>query len=97
MSQLTYRPELECQVPAGNGGATVEVCVADINGQAQCRHVARGYLTGDPQKPYLPVEVLVWDYREDRAFVDLPGTSQSGPSRIWVPLHHLRPEDRLIA
>jgi hypothetical protein len=91
MCQLNYLPEIECAIASENGDSRVQVDVADVKGDIQHVEVAREFLTGEGDKSYLPVEVLVYDYAQGRALVDLPGTAEPGQSRVWVPLSGLRP------
>jgi hypothetical protein len=91
MAEITYLPEVECEVvkEAGLFGTSV-VSVADEDGNKQFLRVARGDVARQGGKAYLGVGVVRLDYAGGRALVELPAEADSGSRRVWVPFTRFR-------
>jgi hypothetical protein len=92
--EVTYLPEVECEVAVPKGlFDTAVVGVPDVTGNKQFLRVPKGYVTRDNGKTYLPIGVVELDYRQRRALVELPHEADSGVRRLWVPFTSFRRQD----
>jgi hypothetical protein len=90
MSIRTYLPEIECLVRPGNDNRVL-VTLTDTEAGEHQLAVVHDFVNHHEGKCWLPVQVLVFDFDRQRALIDLPGTSESGITRLWIPLNYFRP------
>jgi hypothetical protein len=90
--ELTYYPEVECVVVVPEGAADTKVIyVADEDAQKHYLRVGKSGTASHSGKTYLPIGIVVMDYKGERALVELPTEPDSGVRRIWVPFSNFRP------
>lgn len=78
--------------PQGRRGpGTVVVSVKDEKGRKQFLTVSNGMIAEEAGKSYLAIGVVEVDSRNGRVLIELPQESDSGVSRLWVPLSSFRP------
>jgi hypothetical protein len=65
------------------------VGVRDTRGHRQFLRVAEHFLTFENGKYYLPVGLVMVNYKEQAALVELPHEADSGANRLWVPFSSL--------
>lgn len=92
MTEITYLPEVVCDVSEGLTGSDVTVSVRDVDGFEQFVHVLPSMVNSTSGTPYLPVGVIDVDYRNKRVLVELPIEADSGTSRMWIPIDSFRVE-----
>ncbi|MDE2095796.1 MAG: hypothetical protein KGL39_00955 [Patescibacteria group bacterium] len=94
MMEITYLPEVECNVTVQNGILNTQVVyVPDENGNRQYLRVSEGSLVIKWNKTYLPVGIVQLDYKGKRALVELPQEADSGVRRLWVPFDRFCPDE----
>lgn len=88
MSQVMYIDEVECSVTPADHDHVIAV-VQGERGEVRRVRIRRDAVSEAAGKTYLPMQVMAYDYAEQRAYVDLPGAA-AGDTRLWVPLRRLR-------
>jgi hypothetical protein len=95
VTEITYLPEVECDVAVENGILDTHVVgVPDETNNRQYLRVAKGYVVREGGKTYLPVGIVHLDYRGKRALIELPQEADSGTRRLWVPFSRFRKQDQ---
>jgi hypothetical protein len=93
MTEITYLPEVECDVTVTDGiRDTQVVAVPDETGNRQFLRVGKGTVVQAGGKTYLPIWVVQLDNKGRRALVELPQEADSGTRRLWVPFARFRPQ-----
>ena len=90
MSESTYFMEIECTATPSDLHDTQVVTVVDDAGHGQFLRVARGFLTEEGGRTYLPIRLIELDRADGRALVQLPYEADSGANRIWVGMGRFR-------
>jgi hypothetical protein len=91
MVEITYLPEVECEVTTESGILDTQViAVPDESGNRQYLRVGKGVVTRSGGKTYLPIGIVELDRRNRRALVELPLEADSGARRLWVPFDNFR-------
>jgi len=84
MAEVTYTPEVRCEVSEGSRDTEVTVCVRDGTGFRQFMQVTRAMVNTYDEKPYLPVGIIQVDRKARRALIELPTEADSGVNRMWM-------------
>jgi hypothetical protein len=84
MSEITYLPEVRCEVSAGWRDTEITVCVRDANGAGQYMQASPTMVNYYNQTPYLPVGIIQVDRAGRRVLVELPTEADSGVNRMWI-------------
>lgn len=92
MAEVTYLPEVECEVLEGIRESEVTVGVADESGNRQYLTVDGEFVNREGDRAYLPVGIVRVDRANRRVLIELPRESDSGFSRLWVPFSSFRLE-----
>ena len=90
MRQVSYYPEVECEARKGDADWEVVVGVTDEKGRKQFLSVSDGMIAEEEGKTFLAIGVVEVDSRNGRVLIELPQESDSGVSRLWVPLRSFR-------
>jgi hypothetical protein len=93
MTELTYLPEVRCEVTVGGilpSGVTARIL--DPEGRRQFVQVTRGMINRWGETDYLPVGIVEIDRRRRRVLIELPTEADSGANRMWVRFDDLRTE-----
>jgi hypothetical protein len=93
MIEITYLPEIECQVSEGLRENEYAIAVADEKGRRQHLRINKKLVASVDGKHYLPVGIVDLDYRAKRALVELPHESDGGVNRLYVPFSSFRTEE----
>jgi hypothetical protein len=91
MAELTYFPEVQCEVTVGGllpRGVTARV--ADVEGRHQFVQVTSGMINRWSDRDYLPVGIVEIDRKKRRVLIELPAEADSGAHRLWVRFDDLR-------
>jgi hypothetical protein len=92
MAEVSYYPEIECEVFPSQLLDTEIIGVPDVSGKRQFLRVAKGFTVRDNNKQYLPVGIVRLDYDNKRALIELSREADSGANRLWVPFSSFRQE-----
>lgn len=93
MSEITYLPQVECEINVLNGLLDTQVVgVPDEKDNRQYFRIGKGAVVEFEGKTYVPVGIVQLDYKSQRGLVELPQEADSGVRRIWVPFVRFRPE-----
>ncbi len=92
MTEITYLPEVRCELSEGFTDSDITVSVRDVEGREQYIHVLPSLVNSTHGTPYLPVGVIDVDYRNNRVLIELPIEADSGTSRMWIPIDSFRVE-----
>lgn len=92
MAEITYLPEVRCEVSEGLTDREITVSVQDVEGREQYIHVHPTMVNSRIETPYLPVGVIDIDRRNRRVLIELPIEADSGTSRMWIPVDSFRVE-----
>jgi hypothetical protein len=84
MADVTYRPEVRCELSEGFRDTEVTVCVRDETGFRQFMQVSRAMVNSYDGKTYLPVGIIEVDRKARRALIELPTEADSGVNRMWM-------------
>jgi hypothetical protein len=90
MSEINYRPEVQCEVSEGLTGSDVTVCIQDLSGNDQYIHVLPSMVNWVSDVPYLPIGIINVDQRNRRVLIELPTEADSGANRMWMPFEKFR-------
>ena len=90
MKEITYLPEIECEIKAGFLVNELAVAVADERGNRQHLRVNQHLVAHENGKHYLAIGIVELDLRKKRALVELPHEADSGANRLWVPFISFR-------
>ncbi len=97
MSEITYLPEVRCEVSEGLTDRDFTVSVKDIEGRDQYIHVTQSMVDGRGGTTYLPVGIINVDRRNRRVLIELPTEADSGANRMWIPFSSFRTESGVPA
>ena len=97
MSEITYLPEVRCEVSEGLTERDITVSVKDIDGGEQYIHVLPSMVNRENVTTYLPVGIINVDRRNRRALIELPTEADSGANRLWIPFDSFRAESGVPA
>ena len=90
MQEMTYYPEVRCEVQEGglmpNG---ITVTLRDEQGRRQFIQVTRGLINRHGDEDYLAVGFVEIDRRGRRVLVEFPAEADSGANRMWVGFNSL--------
>ncbi len=92
MPEVTYLPEVECDVSPGLLPNQLGVGVTGEDGRTHSLLVGKGQVAHVGGKHYLAVGIVELDYRLKRALIELPTEADSGANRLWLPFKRFRPE-----
>jgi hypothetical protein len=92
MSEVTYLPEVLCDVSEGLTGRDITVSITDIEGRDQYIHVLPTMVNRENRTTYLPVGIINLDYPRRRVLVELPIEADSGVNRMWMSFDAFRIE-----
>jgi hypothetical protein len=92
MPEITYLPEVACDVSPGLLDTLVTVGVPDETGNRHYLEVSKGFVTWQNGQAYLPVGIVELDSRKQRALVELPAEAASGANRLWIPFSSFHAE-----
>lgn len=93
MTELTYHPEVKCEVSLGGllpEGVTARI--RDAEGRRQFVQVTSGLINRWGGTDYLPVGIVAIDRKRRWALIELPAEADSGTNRMWVKFDDLRRE-----
>ena len=85
MSELTYLPEVRCEVSEGLRDTEVTVCVRDEKDFRQFMQVTRSMVNEHGDSSYLPVGIIQVDRKARRVLIELHTEADSGVNRMWMP------------
>jgi hypothetical protein len=97
MSEITYQPEVCCQVSEGLTGSDITVSIRDIDGRDQYIHVLPSMVNQENGTTYLPVGIINIDRRQRRVLIELPIEADSGANRMWMAFDAFRTESGVPA
>jgi hypothetical protein len=97
MSEITYLPEVRCEVSEGLTDRDYTVSVKDITGRDQYIHVIKSMVNEENGTTYLPVGIINVDRRNSRVHIELPTEADSGANRMWIPFDSFRTESGVPA
>jgi hypothetical protein len=97
MPEVTYFPEIRCDLSDGLTASDVTVCVRDTKRREQYIHVLPSMVNWVSGTPYLPVGVIKVDDRKREVLIELPIEADSGMNRMWVPFDAFRVETGVLA
>jgi hypothetical protein len=92
MSEITYLPEVRCEVSEGLTERDITVSVQDIDGADQYIHVLPSMVNRENGTTYLPVGIVNVDRRSRRVLIELPTEADSGANRMWIAFDSFRSE-----
>jgi hypothetical protein len=92
MAEITYLPEIRCEMAPGFLDREWAVSVPDETGKRQGLRVNKRLVSEVGGRHYLAIGVVELDYKRKRALVELPHEADSGANRLWVPFSFFRPE-----
>jgi hypothetical protein len=93
MAEITYLPEVECQVSSSDLLDTYIVGVRDaVSKKTHFLRVSKSFVNQDNKKTYLPIGVVRLDYDNQKALIELPREADSGANRLWVSFSSFRPD-----
>ena len=95
MSEITYLPEVQCEVSEGLMGSDITVCIRDTDGREQYIHVLPSMVNLVAGITYLPVGIINVDQHKGRVLIELPTEADSGANRMWMPFERFRSEVRV--
>jgi len=91
MNEVTYFPEVECEVfPGGFIPNAASAALKDLSGRTQFVQVTTGLINNYEGKNYLPVGLVEIDRHQRRVLIELPVEADSGANRMWVSFDSLR-------
>ena len=90
MHEMTYLPQVRCEISEGLTESDRTVCVSDIEARQQFIHVLPSMINLVAGQPYLPVGVIEIDSRNKRVLIELPIEADSGVNRMWMPISAFR-------
>ena len=92
MSEITYLPEIRCEISEGLTERDITVSVQDIDGADQYIHVLPSMVNRENGTTYLPVGIINVDRRGRRVLIELPTEADSGANRMRIPFDSFRSE-----
>ena len=92
MPEVTYLPNIRCEVSEGLLDTDITVCVTDVDGREQYMHVLPSMVNREGGLTYLPVGIIKIDRRDHRVLIELPIEADSGVNRMWIPFSSFRVE-----
>jgi hypothetical protein len=95
--EVTYLPEVQCEVSEGLTGDDITVSVRDVDGRDQYMHVLPSMVNRENGTTYLPVGIINVDRRNERLLIELPTEADSGINRMWIPFDSFRTESGITA
>jgi hypothetical protein len=95
MAEVTYLPEVECEVTSSRALPDTEIVgVKDVSGNTHYLRIGKGTTRRAGGKHYLRVGVVDLDRPGGRALVELPLEADSGVRRVWIPFGRFRQQDK---
>lgn len=92
MYEVTYLPQVRCELSEGLMGEDITVSVRDIDGRDQYIHVLPTMVNRENGTAYLPVGIIKVDRPGQRVLIELPTEADSGVNRMWMAFDSFRIE-----
>jgi hypothetical protein len=97
MREITYLPEVRCEVSEGLTERDITVSVKDVEGREQYIHVLPSMVNREGDTTYLPVGIINVDRRKRQVLIELPTEADSGANRMWISFDSFRTESGVPA
>ena len=97
MSEVTYYPEVRCEVAQVSPPLDRIAEFRDFEGRLHQINVPRNMIVHRGDEFFLPIGIVEIDRRGRKVLIEFPVESGQGTNRAWMDFDDLRSETRAVA